>query len=96
MQLKARQRSVFNHDRFFVVKSKEPIFSGWYCETREGIRGPFPARHIAEIDLARLIRVAALRRRRALAGDTDPPRDDPPPRPYPARRLAPPSARFRR
>ncbi len=45
------KRSQFIHDRFFHIGAGQGVASGWYVETREGVRGPFPSRDDAELEL---------------------------------------------
>ncbi|MCP1673249.1 hypothetical protein J2T57_000341 [Natronocella acetinitrilica] len=44
-------RSRFTSGRFFRVGVGMGLASGWYVETREGVRGPFASREDAEAEL---------------------------------------------
>lgn len=47
-------RSRFGSQRFFHVGGGAELAAGWYVETREGVKGPFPSRFQAELFLADL------------------------------------------
>ncbi|MEX0732425.1 MAG: hypothetical protein WED00_13245 [Aquisalimonadaceae bacterium] len=47
-------RSRFGSQRFFHVGGGTDMAAGWYMETREGVKGPFPSRFQAELFLADL------------------------------------------
>ena len=63
------QSSFFRHGRFFWVEDDDEYSAGWYTETREGVRGPFPSRHLAEVDLLDLITRRPRRRVRTWSGE---------------------------
>lgn len=48
MRTGQRQHRPFGSGRFFWVQTHHGARSGWYYETRDGARGPFSSRQMAE------------------------------------------------